>query len=80
MESSISIQKYMEIIYVCDTVDSAFALLDTQFGVKNNELYTVKSKITYKEMLPLNYNFEMQIGIVKDILRYLAIFNRLFSP
>ena len=62
--------------YVCDSVENAFALLDTQFGDRNDELYTVKSKITDKEMLPLNYDFEMQIGILKDILRYHSIFNR----
>ena len=69
-----------ELIAVCDSVDNAFALLDTQFEDKTAELRFIKRKICELPMLSPNYDFEHQLKVLKKILKYITIFNRLFSP
>ena len=79
-EQSITDKTLKNLISVCESVDSAFVLLDIQFGDKEAELRIIKSHICDNPMLTDNYNFEYQIEILKKILKYITIFNRLFSP
>ena len=61
-------------------MDSVFTLLDTQFSDKATELRVLKKHICGLPMLKENYDFEHQTIILKRILKYLTIFNRIFSP
>ena len=79
-EQSILDKTLKNLISVCESVPSAFELLDTQFGDKEAELRLIKSHICDNPMLTDNYDFEYQIEVVKKILQYVTIFNRLFLP
>ena len=46
------------LISVCESVDSAFVLLDTQFRNKEAEIRIIKSHICDNPMLTDNYDFE----------------------
>ena len=79
-EHSIPDQNLKNLIAICENVDSAFALLDTQFGDKAGEVRQIKRQICELPILPDNYDFDVQLNVLKNILRYLTLFNRLFSP
>ena len=79
-EQSITDKGLKTLISVCESVPSAFELLDTQFGDKEAELRLIKSQICDHPMLTDNYDFDYQIGVVQKILQYVTIFNRLFLP
>ena len=57
-----------------------FTLLDTQFSDKATELRILKKHICGLPMLKENYDFEHQTVVLKNILKYLTIYNRIFSP
>ena len=59
---------------------ATFALLDTQLGDKAGEIRQIKRQICELPILPDNYDIEVQLDVLKKILRYLTLFNRLFSP
>ena len=79
-EQSILDKTLKNLISVCESVSSAFELLYTQFGDKEAMLRLLKSHICDNPMLTDNYDFEYQIEVVKKILQYVTIFNRLFLP
>ena len=79
-EHSIPDQNLKNLIAICESVESAFALLDTQFGDKAGEVRQIKRQICELPILPDNYDFEVQLNVLKKILRYLTLFTRLFSP
>ena len=79
-EQSINNKGLKNLISVCESVQAAFELLDTQFGDKEAELRLIKSQITDHPVLSDNYDFEYQINVVQKILQYVTIFNRLFLP
>ena len=79
-EQSVPDQGLKSLISVCDFVEAAFALLDTQFSDKASELRVLKKQICALPMLKENYYFEHKTTILKKIIRYLTIFNRIFSP
>ena len=68
-----------ELVAVCNSVASAFALLDTQFGDKTVKLRITKRQICELPMISDNYEFEHQLKVLKKILKYITIFNQLFS-
>merc|ERR1712240_512543 len=79
-EQSINNKGLKNLKAVCESVQAAFELLDTQFGDKEAELRLIKSQICDHPMLSDNYDFEYQISVVQKILQYVTIFNRLFLP
>ena len=79
-EQSILDKTLKNLVSVCESVQSTFDLLDTQFGDKEAEWRIIKSNICNNPMLTDNYDFEYQIEVLKKILKYITIFNRLFSP
>merc|ERR1712240_288489 len=79
-EHSIPDQNLKNLIAITNSVESAFALLDTQFRDKAGEIRQLKRQICKLPMLPDNYDFELQLKVLRRILRYLTLFNRLFSP
>ena len=79
-DQSILDRTLKNLISVCETVSSAFELLDTQFGDKEAEMRITKTHICDNPVLTDNYDFEYQIEVVKKILHYITIFNRLFLP
>ena len=64
-EQSINNKGLKNLIAVCESVQAAFELLDTQFGDKEAELRLIKSQICDHPMLSDNYDFEYQIGVVQ---------------
>ena len=62
------------------SVDEVFELLHTQFPDKASELRILKRNICGLPILKENYDFEHQTVILKRLLKYLTIFNRIFSP
>ena len=54
--------------------------MDTQFSDKATELRILKKHICGLPMLRENYDFEHQTVVLKNILKYLTIYNRIFSP
>ena len=53
-EQSIIDKTLMNLISVCESVDSAFVLLDTQFGDEEAELGIIKSHLCDNPMLTEN--------------------------
>ena len=68
MENFVAAQTLKNLVSVCESVNSAFILLDTQFGDKEAELRFIKSQICDNPMLTDNYNFDYQIKVLKKIL------------
>ena len=64
-EQSILDKTLKNLVSVCKSVQSAFDLLDTQFGDKEAELRIIKSHICNNPMLTYNYDFGYQIEVVK---------------
>ena len=62
-EQSIPDKTLKNLVSVCESVQSAFDLLDTQFGDKEAELRIIKSHICNNPMLNDNYDFEYQIEV-----------------
>ena len=58
-EHSIPDQNLKNLIAICENVDSAFALLDTQFGDKAGEVRQIKRQICELPILPDNYDFNV---------------------
>lgn len=79
-EQSILDKTLKNLVFVYESVQSAFTLLDTQFGDKEAELRIIKSHICDNPMLTDKYDFDYQIEVLKNILKYITFFNRLFSP
>ena len=79
-EQSVPDPQLKTLIQLCDSVDSVFTLLDTQFSDKATELRILKKHICGLPMLKENYDFEHQTVVLKNILKYLTIYNRIFSP
>ena len=79
-EQSVPDPNLKSLIALCDSVDSVFTLLDTQFSDKATELRVLKKHICGLPMLKENYDFEHQTTILKRILKYLTISNIIFSP
>ena len=77
---SISDSNYKRLIQVCESLDSIFQVLDTQFGDCTNELRIIRKNIVELPILPDYYDYNKQIDVLKHILRYLIIFHKLFSP
>ena len=57
------------LIALCDSVDSVFTLLDTQFSDKATDLRVLKKHICCLPMLKDNYDFEHETVILKKILK-----------
>ena len=68
------------LISLCDSVDSVFELLNTQFSDKATDYRVLIKYICGLPTLKENYDFQHQTGVLKKILKYLTIFNRIFSP
>ena len=66
-EQSIPDQGLKNLIAVWNSVESSFALLDTQFGDKTGEFRTIKRKISELPVLPDNYDFEHKLKVLKNI-------------
>ena len=66
-ELSIPDKTFKNLVSVCESVQSAFILLDTQFGDKEAELRIIKSHICNNPMLTDNYDFDYQIEVLKKI-------------
>ena len=54
--------------------------MDTHFGDKAGKVRQIKRQICELPILSDNYDFDVQLDILKKILRYLTLFNRLFFP
>ena len=61
-EQSILDKTLKNLVSVCESVDQAITLLDTQFGDKEAELRIIKSHICNNPMLTDNYDFDYQIS------------------
>ena len=57
-----------------------FTLLDTQFSDKATDCRVLIKYICGLPTLKENYDFEHQTVVLKKLLKYLTIFNRIFSP
>ena len=77
---SIGDPNYRRLISVCESMESIFQILDTQFGNLTNELRIIRKNIVELPILPDFYDYNKQIDVLKHILKYLIIFNKLFSP
>ena len=69
-----------DIIIMSETFHHALVTLDNHFGSPMNELATLKSKILEKDILPLQYTYDFILHNLKDIYKYLIIYNHVFSP
>ena len=68
------------LISLCDSVDSVFELLNTQFSDKGTDYRILIKYICGLPALKENYDFQHQTVVLKKILKYLTLFNRVFSP
>ena len=79
-EHSIPDPNLKMLISLCETVDAVFELLNTQFSDKGTDYRTLIKHICGLPALQENYDFHHQTIVIKKILKYLTIFNRVFSP
>ena len=68
------------LIALCETVDAVFELLSTQFSDKGTDYRILVKYICGLPALKENYDFQHQQTVIKKILKYLTLYNRVFSP
>merc|ERR1711895_309191 len=69
-----------QLIALCETVDTVFELLSTQFSDKGTDYRILVKYICGLPALKENYDFQHQQNVIKKILKYLTLYNRVFSP
>ena len=79
-ERSLPTGPLRNLILTSDTLHHALAILDNHFGSPLDEIDTLKSKILDKDILPLQYTYDSILYNLKDIFKYLMIYNHVFSP
>ena len=68
------------LILMSETFHYALVTLDNHFGSPMDEIDILKSKIIGKEVLPLQHTYDTILDNLKDICKYLLIYNHVFSP
>ena len=64
------------LISLCDSVDAVFELLNTQFSDKGTDYRILIKYICGLPALKEIYDFQHQQIVIKKILKYLTLFNR----
>ena len=80
LKTSIITGPLREVISTAGTYQEALELLSNQFKTPQDEITILKNKVTNRGVLPLNYTYDSILDNLKYILKYLTIFNRVFSP
>ena len=68
------------VISTSRTFQDALELLSKQFKPPQDEIPILKSKIINRGVLSPDYTYDTILDILKDVLKYLMMFNRVFSP
>ena len=68
------------LILMSETFHHALVTLDNHFGSPMDELATLKSKIIERDILPLQYTYDSILRNLREISKYLMIYNHVFSP
>merc|ERR1712240_278092 len=79
-EHSVPDPNLKALISLCDSVDAVFELLNTQFSDKGTDYRILAKYICGLPELKENYDFQHQQIVIKKILKYLTLYNRVFSP
>merc|ERR1712115_354072 len=79
-EFSVPDPHYKQLISLCETVNAVFELLGTQFSDKGTDYRILVKYICGLPALKENYDFQHQQNVIKKILKYLTLYNRVFSP
>ena len=79
-EHSVPDPALKQLIALCETVDAVFELLNTQFSDKGTDYRILVKYICGLPALKENYDFQHQQTVIKKILKYLTLYNRVFSP
>ena len=79
-EFSVPDPHYKQLISLCETVNAVFELLGTQFSDKGTDYRILVKYICGLPALKENYDFQHQQNVIKKILKYFTLYNRVFSP